>query len=182
MRKLISYIATSLDGKIAKTNGDVSWLHDLPNPENLDYGYASFMESIDTILMGNKTHQVIADFAGEFPYGDKENFVFTRNDQLASDKNVKYVSDDPGQFIRNLKGKTGKDIWLIGGGILNAICLNEGLIDELRVFIMPYVLGQGVSLFANETRSRELELINFTKFSTGVIELTYAPLHLETKQ
>ena len=77
MRKIISYIAMSIDGKIAKANGDISWLEEIPNPNNDDYGYAEFYNSIDTTLMGRITYEQVIGFDVPFPYPDKTNYVFT---------------------------------------------------------------------------------------------------------
>src|SRR5664279_1394932 len=123
MRKIKLYIAVSLDGKIAKPDGDVKWLDKIPNPDHLDYGYSDFLKSIDTTLMGNYTYKQLLGFGIDFPYGGKANYVFTRNTELKEDENVKYISTDPVSFVKDLKSSTGGDIWLIGGGEVNSLFL-----------------------------------------------------------
>ena len=98
-------MAMSLDGKIAKSDGDVQWLDEIPNPDQLDYGYYNFYATIDTTLMGNKTYQEVLGFGVAFPYPDKQNFVFTRNTVLTKDENVTYISGDIIQFTKNAPGK-----------------------------------------------------------------------------
>lgn len=173
MRKLISYIAISLDGKIAKADGDIGWLDEVPNPDKTDYGYQSFYESIDTTLMGNTTYKQVLGFGIDFPYAAKKNFVITRDQKLSRDENATYISREIKEFVLSLKKKEGKDIWLVGGGQLNSYMLNEGLLDELRVYVMPVVLGVGIPLFADKTSLTNIALVSSQKFSSGVVELIY---------
>ena len=163
----------SLDSRIAKLDGDTNWLHEFPNPDNSDHGYKSFYDSIDTTIMGNNTYKVIQGFDVDFPYQDKQNYVFTRNvDRIDTDE-VNYVSKDPVLFLKKLKRQKGKDIWLIGGGQINSMFLNTGLIDVLQIFIMPIVLGEGLPLFSSTTDLSKLKLISTKQYSTGAVELTY---------
>lgn len=178
MRKLISYIATSLDGKIAKADGSVEWLNELPNPENLDYGYTEFYDSIDTVIMGNSTHQISLDLSESYPTADKDNYVITRNTQLTEDENVTYISKDPEGFVQSQKEKIGKNIWLMGGSEINSLMLNMGLIDELRVYVIPIVLGGGIPLFSDAAAETDLVLVSSQNYSNGVVELIY---HLKQK-
>ncbi|MFT5168043.1 MAG: dihydrofolate reductase [Saprospiraceae bacterium] len=174
MKKIILYAAISLDGKIAKEDGAVEWLEDIPNPENLDYGYTDFYESIDTTLMGNKTYQQVLGFDVPFPYPGKENYVFTKNKNLKDDENVKFVSDGVVPFLRDLKQKEGKDIWLVGGAEINTLLLNNNLIDELMVFVMPVILGPGISLFSGRPDFSRLTLVESKNYATGIVSMTYA--------
>ena len=171
---LTLYIATSLDGKIARLNGDTQWLHEIPNPDGTDHGYAEFYQSIDIILMGNKTYQEILGFDIDFPYPDKDNYVFTRNKKLQQDENVQYVSDDPAGFVKSLKKESDKGIWLVGGAQVNSILLEAGLIDQIRVFIMPVVLGEGIPMFT-PLPDQSLKLVSHEVYSTGAVEVTYKP-------
>ena len=145
MRKIILYIATSLDGKIADKDGGVGWLEEIPNPEKSDYGYAEFYDCIDTTIMGNSTYRQVLEFPVEFPYKYKKNYVITRDTSLTKDNNVIYISENVIDFIRDLKQMPGKDIWCVGGAELNALLLENQLIDELRLFVMPVILGRTVS-------------------------------------
>jgi dihydrofolate reductase len=83
MRKIVLYIAASLDGKIARKDGDVKWLDEFSDPEQMDYGYNDFLNSIDTTLMGNNTYKQLLGFGIDFPYRGKTNYVFTRNARLS---------------------------------------------------------------------------------------------------
>lgn len=177
MRKIILYIASSLDGKIADLNGNIGWLESIPNPDKLDYGYHAFYDSIDATLMGNKTYRQVLGFDTEYPYKGKNNYVITRNKSLTKDDHVTYVSENAVRFINQLKTQPGKDIWCVGGGQLNAILLDNGLLDEIRVFIMPIILGAGIPFTSRLNSFVDLELIESNKYSSGVMEMRYNIKH-----
>ncbi|MFK7932277.1 MAG: dihydrofolate reductase family protein [Saprospiraceae bacterium] len=173
MRKIKLYSAISLDGKIAKASGEVDWLDQIPNPNKLDYGYFAFYDTIDTVLMGNKTYQQVLGFDVPYPYREKKSYVFTRDTSLASDENVTFISKNIPDFLTDLKEQEGKDIWLVGGGALNALLLKHQLVDEFIVHVMPIVLGGGISLFSDIIEPTQLELLNSKTYDTGVVELNY---------
>ena len=173
MKKIISYIAISLNGKIAKPDGSVYWLESIPNPEKLDYGYAKFSKSIDTTIQGGNTYRQLLDWGIGFPYKTDKNFVFTRNPGLDKIGNVEFITTDHVSFVKDLKNGQGKNIWVVGGGQINTLLFNEGLIDELIVFVMPIVLSEGIDLFEGLPKERQLNLIRSECYSTSVIELHY---------
>lgn len=173
MRKLIAYIAISLDGKIADTKGGVDWLETIQHPKDQDYGYGEFVQSIDTTIMGNATYQQVLGFDMPFPYADKTNYVITRNTELLNDENVTFISSDHAQRITELKREKGKDIWLIGGGAANTLCLQAGLLDEMIVHIMPMILGEGIPLFSEAQLMQHLHLTTSKVYSSGVVEIRY---------
>lgn len=167
MRKIILYIASSLDGYIARKNGDVDWLF-----TDADYGYAEFLASIDAILMGHNTYRQVLTF-GEFPYKDKLNYVFTRQSGLHNDENVEYVSGNIEAFIRNLKAQKGGNIWLIGGSQVIDVILRANLVDEIILSIHPIILGSGIPLFVEQEYSHSLELTNTTAYPSGLVQVSY---------
>ncbi|GAB3035290.1 dihydrofolate reductase family protein [Spirosoma pulveris] len=178
MRKLILYIATSLDGYIARVDGRVDWLESISNPDQLDYGYADFLASVDTTLMGNSTYQTILGFGGEFPYADKLNYVFSRQASLTDTNDVRFVTDDPAIFVKSLKNQPGKDIWLVGGGQLNTVLLNAGLIDRLIITLAPVSLGTGIPLFGADAVETQFTLLTSEPFETGFLQVVYEPIPL----
>lgn len=167
MGKIILYIASSLDGYIARENGDVDWL-----PINTDSGYDNFYKSIDTVIMGKKTYDQILTF-GDYPYKGKKSYVFTRNDSLSKDENVEFASNVE-EFSRNLVSSKG-NIWLVGGSELFSAFLEHKLVDEIILSIIPTVLGKGIPLFQNINQGANLKLIKTTEYS-GFVELTYKVL------
>ena len=176
MRKIILYIACSLDGKIAKKDGSVGWLESIPTPEEGDYGYANFYNSIDTTIQGYKTYDQIMKWGIDFPYADKKNYVVTRKQGLKSTEYVDFISSNHMDFIKQLKQEKGKDIWLVGGAQLNTILLEAKLIDEIQLFIMPILLTEGIDMFAASAGDWPLQLIRSKVHSNGVVELNYKPV------
>ena len=166
MRKLKLYIATTLDGYIAGPNGEIDWLK---AGGDLDYGYKKFYESIDTTLMGSSTYQVTLTVP-EFPYPDKTNYVFTRGTPPPDTSHVRFISGDIAAFVRSLKQESGTDIWLVGGGQVNTVMLNEGLIDEMTLTIFPLALGEGIPLFAAGATRASFTTVGCETYETGLIQ------------
>lgn len=173
VRKIILYIATSLNGKIARLDGSVDWLEAIPNPDQDDHGYLEFYNSIDTTIQGYNTYDQIVGWGIEFPYKGKKNYVLTRKQDPGESEYVEFVTENHLKFIKQLKKQEGKDIWLIGGGKINTMLFNERLIDEIRVFIIPVVLPDGIELFTNTPVEEQLELISTKTYSTGAVEVVY---------
>ena len=176
MRKVILYIACSLNGKIAKSNGSVEWLQQVANPEKSDFGYNEFYGSVDVTIQGNNTWKQIESWGIEFPYKEKTNYVFTRNATIENNKYVQFISDNHAGFIRKLKEEKGKDIWLVGGNQLNSFFLAENLLDEIRVFIMPLILDKGIDLTGVLPTDVLLQNIKTEIYSNGVVEIRYSIL------
>lgn len=166
-RKVILFIATSLDGFIARKNGGIDWLY-----TDGDYGYEKFYASIDTTLTGGKTYRQALTFGG-FPYPGKTNYVFTRTKPQGDRNPVTFISSDIVQFVRSLKHENGKHIWLVGGGEINTILLNAGLIDEMVISIHPVILGDGVPLFRGMPRTTWFRLSDQRVFEGGLLQVTY---------
>ena len=174
-RKIILYIATSLDGFIAKESGAVDWLKgDVDNPD-LDNGYQQFYDSIDTVVMGRVTYEQIINTLSPdtWPYEGKKCYVATRQKGLF-DSNVEFITNDITKTITHLKEEAGKDIWLVGGGRLIDQFISHNLIDRYIITIIPTLLGAGIPLFSKENAELELELkLVETKSFDGMVELTY---------
>jgi dihydrofolate reductase len=173
MRKIKMYIAMSLNGKIAKSDGSVHWLESMPNPDKIDYGYYDFYKKIDTTIQGNNTYEQVMSWGIDFPYSDKKNYVLTRNKEVKNTEHVEFISENHIDFIKKLKQQKGDDIWLIGGGQVNTMLFNENLIDEILTFVMPIVIPDGVGLFEGIPNETWLKLIETKEYTTGAIELRY---------
>lgn len=172
MKKVILYIAVSIDGYIAKLDGGVEWLEKIPNPNQIDFGYSEFYDSIDTTLMGNATYQQLMSWGVDFPYPTKTNYVFSRNPQDPAEY-VEFISENISEFIQQLKREEGKDIWLIGGARLNTILLNHNLIDEMIITIIPMILGEGIPLFRGVDKDKLFQLSEIKSFEGGVSQAYY---------
>ena len=168
MRKIVLFVATSIDGFIAGKDGDTDWLY-----TDGDFGYKKFYNSIDTTIMGYNTYYFIRHFE-EFPYPDKRNFVFSRKERMADENPVEFVFGDVVDFTRKLKEEEGRNIWLIGGSQINSLLLNAGLIDQVILSIHPIALGNGIKLFTDESLAKfHFKLTNHEVFERGLVQLTY---------
>ncbi len=92
---------------------------------------------------------------------------------MENTEHVEFISENHIPFIKQLKNQKGKDIWLIGGGQINTMLLNENLIDEIQVFTMPIIISNGIDLFENLPKETHLKLIETKSYSTGAVELKY---------
>lgn len=174
MRKVVLYIATSIDNFIARKDGSVDWLDKTPNPDKSDYGYFPFYKSVDTTLMGNATYKEVLSFDIPFPYPDKTNYVFTRT-PMADNSDVHYISKDIPAFVKQLKVQEGADIWLVGGGEINTLLMDHDLIDEIIITRIPTILGEGIPLFAGAPVESEMTMERLEDFGNGIIQMVYKP-------
>ncbi len=179
MRKIVLYIAQSLDGYIATNDGGVEWLNSTESNEadSNAYGYLDFLDTIDITLMGYKTYKAVVDFGIPFPYPDKTNFVFSRNHQNVENNPVTFIDEDAVQFVRNLKATEGKDIWLIGGGEINRILLNADLVDQIIVTILPVILGSGIPMFADGTDFKRFRVETINHYDGSLVQLIISANH-----
>ena len=152
-RKVILYIATSLDGYIADKNGKIDWLTDYGNQDVVseDQSYQTLLNRIDTVLMGRTTYdQVTNEFMVEnndaYYYENMSNYVFT-NRPAEERENVVFTNESVVDCVRQLKAKSGKDIWLIGGASIITPLIKDNLIDEYQITLIPVMLGTGIKLF-----------------------------------
>lgn len=170
-RKVILYIAMSIDGYIAKPNDDLSFLS-IVEKEGEDYGYAAFIKTIDTVILGRKTYDWIMAHVPEFVHADKETFVITRTTKARAG-NTHFYTDNLKELIHKLKAAQGKNIFIDGGAeIVNAL-LNEELIDEMVLSLIPIVLGSGVRLFHDSNPEQQFSLTSSQAFDTGLVQLQY---------
>ena len=172
-RKIILYSALSLDGFIARKDGTYDWLHDDDYAEGKeDYGYEKFLEEIDTILMGYNTYEDVTRHGDIFPYDSPSNFVFTRKQELPEVPNVTFVTSEIVSFVRNLKSqKEGKNIWLVGGGRINSILSEHGLIDELILTYIPITLGDGIRILHGNEMDQRYKLTNIIVYENGFVQM-----------
>lgn len=175
-RKIILYIATSLDGYIAREDHDISWLSIVENSEE-DYGYTRFVEDIDTIIMGRKTYDKVNSFGIEFPHKEKKCYVISRT-KTGFDQNVEYYSGSLEDLIADLKNKDGRDIFVDGGAEIVNELLRINLIDELVISIVPILLGSGIRLFQDGRPEQRLKLLRSKEFVSGLVQMWYEKLTL----
>lgn len=172
-RRIICYIATSVDGYIARKDGGIEWL-DRPNAAG-DYGYATFLRSIDTVLWGRKTYDQVQGFKGGATGGfgkHVKHYIFSTRPGDAAD-GVVWVTEPVDTFAGRLRAQKGKDIWMMGGGRIIASFLDAGEIDEFMIHVIPTMIGQGIPLIAPRHGDVPLRLKSTKRYSDGVVLLHY---------
>jgi len=164
----------SLDGYIADEQGGVDWMTGAPN---VDYGFKEFYDEVGTILLGSNTYKFMLQMGDFFPYTDREVIVFSQNDKLKiAAENVKLSQGSAAKELARLQlgGEKGGLIWIGGGGNLAGKLFEAGLIDELRIFIQPVILGKGTkALVGDKAIARALELVQAKEHEAGLVELRY---------
>ena len=173
MRRIKMFIASSLDGFIAREDGSIDWLF-----TDDDYGYQEFYESVDAVIMGRKTFEKGLELGGGInPTRDKKNYVFSRNQQslggMEKDDEVEFVGKDVRKFVEKLVDSSGKDIWLVGGSEIISILLKADLLHDIILSIHPKILGKGIPLFKNTEKEMILKMINSKAFDSGLVQLHY---------
>jgi len=173
MRTLTVYIATSLDGYIAKPNGDLSFLT-VVEKEGEDYGYAEFTATIETIILGRKTYDWVLREIGSTHYdnGDRNVYVITRTERPSVGKTIFY-SGNLIELVQQLKTEGGKNIYCDGGAEIVNELLKSDLIDEFIISVIPILVGNGTRLFKDGRPEQQLELIGTKTFDTGLTQLHY---------
>lgn len=170
-RKLILYIATSLDGYIAKPNDDLSFLS-IVEKEGEDYGYGAFEKTIDTIILGRKTYDWVMKQVPVFPHGGHDVYVITRTARPQKDKTVFYTGDLE-DLVTKLKAAPGKHLFVDGGSEIVHELLKKQLIDEFIISIIPILVGNGIKLFKDGRREQRLQLLSAKSFEKGLAQLHY---------
>jgi dihydrofolate reductase len=164
MKKIILYVATSIDGFIARKNGSVDWLTQYNNSGE-DFGYKEFLDSVETVILGNTTYREF-----KAPYENKKCYVFSRKN-TGKENNITYVNTDVKEFTDGLS--ENENIWLVGGADITKEFLKNNLIDEFIITIIPIVLGKGIPLFAKGCGEHKLKLLNTKSYDSGVVQLHY---------
>jgi dihydrofolate reductase len=171
MRKVIVYIAMSLDGFIAKQDDDISFLSAMEEPGQ-DYGYGDFISTIDTVILGRRTYDKVLSFGIPFPHANKQTYVFTMT-PAPSQPNLQFYNGDAGELINTLKQQPGSNIFIDGGAEIVHLFLQHQLVDELIISIIPVLLGSGISLFKQGRPQETLVLNSTVSFPKGLVQLHY---------
>ena len=173
MRKIIYYVASSLDGYIAGENDDISQF--ILQGEGVEK-YQSDLAQFGTVIMGRKTYEFGFQYGlepGQPAYPNMEHFIFSNSlqiDNLSESVNIEKLSIDR---VNDIRQNAKTDIYLCGGGQFAGWLLAQGLIDQLKLKLNPVVLGKGIKLFGNSEASQNWVLTSSESFSDGLQILTY---------
>ncbi|KFL43663.1 hypothetical protein CH76_05530 [Lysinibacillus sp. BF-4] len=171
LRKVVLYIATSLDGYIADKEGKVDWL--VPTGAEEDTSYEDFYAQVDTVIMGRTTYdQVVTELSPtHYPYEDVTSYIMT-HESRASEGAVHFTDEAVVSLVQRLRKQPGGTIWLVGGASSIQPLVSANLIDEYQIATMPIILGEGIRLFTTDTRVALRAVKSYEK--NGLIYSTYA--------
>ena len=177
MRKVIFGGANSLDNYIARKDDSVDWL--LWSKEVTPI-MKEMWKTIDTVVMGRKTYEVAQRMGGGGGgTSGVKTYVCSRTIKKPKSKKVIFVDEDAAEFVRRLKeAEEGKDICVMGGGVLARSLFEADLIDEIGFNIHPVLLGSGIPIFYEMSRQIDLELKKCQQLSNGCVVLTYNVKHM----
>ena len=171
------YIAATVDGFIARADDGLDWLEHDAGGE--DYGYASFRETLDTLVLGRRTYEQVLGFGGQWPYAGLKTLVWSRS-LTTTDipeplrlQGVEVSALSPVQLLEEAGGRGLKHAWIDGGQTIKAY-LAAGLVDVLTVTRLPILIGDGIPLFGALPTDIRLEHLNTRAFRSGVVQSSYA--------
>lgn len=171
------FIATSLDGFIARPDGDVSWLDEFESMgEGEDGGYGELFNSIDTMVMGRGSFEKVLTF--DWPYGKKPITVMSKSLSEVPEKlkgSVRIDSSPPLELLDKLETEGCRHIYLDGGQVIQSF-LREGLVDDMTLTIIPVLLGEGIPLFGHLDSDIKLKLLKFRSWANGFTQSKYQVL------
>ncbi len=170
-RKVILYIAMSLDGFIATQDNDLSFLSDMEQ-EGQDYGYGDFIKTVDTVIIGRKTYDHVLSMGFDYPHTDKEVYIVTRTPRKSFGSFHFYTGELPA-LVTELKQKQGLHIYCDGGAEIVNELQRFQLIDEYIVSVIPVLLGDGTRLFKTGQQEQKLQLVSSKSFEKGLVQLHY---------
>jgi len=167
------YIAVSLDGYISDKNGSVDWLSIVPHTEENQNDFLNFMNTIDCLVMGRNTFEVVKSF-GEWIYDKK---VFVVSNSMTSIPNgyedkIELINGLPSVIVQSIHNKGYNNLYIDGGKTIQNF-LKEDLIDEMIISVVPILLGGGKSLFGELENSKEFQLIDSKILSDKLLQSHY---------
>lgn len=170
--KVTYYVASSLDGYIAREDGDVSWLETLDISME-DTGYNEFYSTVDALVMGRKTYEMIVSF-GAWPYGDKPVWICSSNSITAIEGCNLKVGRKPKEVYSAAKEMNIKHLWLVGGGSLASSFLETNVLTNISLSLMPILLGSGIKLFGEVPSPVNINKVSEKIHASGMLQLEYS--------
>ncbi len=170
----IVYIATSLDGYIADRDGSLDWLHNIPNPDASDFGFADFMAGIDALVMGRVTFETVCGFEGSWPYS-KPVFVLSNTlDRVPAEfaDKAEIIKGPLPTVLKTLHARKYTQLYIDGGKTVQSF-LSEDLIDEMIITRIPILLGGGARLFGSLAAPLELEHVHSEVLAGALVQSHY---------
>jgi dihydrofolate reductase len=171
--KVTIHMVSSLDGFIAKKDGTVSWLHSSDSYENgvTEESTEEFLKTIDCFVIGSRTYELALTLG--WPYGEVPTIVLTRRNLSTDRENVEFYSGDLNKFVNDRLKPHYRNIWLVGGAMLVKEFIRLKLADEIRLSIIPIILGDGTQFLDHVGQEQALHLKDVTAYQNGTVELWY---------
>jgi dihydrofolate reductase len=163
------FIATSLDGFIARPDGRIDWLSFVERPGE-DYGYQQFHDSVDVLIIGRKTYETALGFPS-WPYAGKRCIVLTHQ-ALRPRHGEELYSGPPQALVERLTAENARRAYVDGGNVIRQF-LAARLITDLTLSLVPVLLGEGIPLFGATGPDLPLTLVNTRAFESGLVQLAY---------
>ncbi|WP_457301484.1 dihydrofolate reductase family protein [Phyllobacterium sp. P5_D12] len=173
MAKILGYIATSLDGFIATDEDSLDWLFMYNDLELGEYDYRQFIKRIRTVVMGRGTYDFLEKDGSPWAYGEQRVLVVTSR-PIASPKGQLERRSDVDDLIRELRGLSDGDVWILGGGKLQMAFIERCALDEIEIYVMPELIGGGTPLFPPAGFRKALRLLHVNALDQGCARLHYA--------
>lgn len=168
--KISVYLATSLDGYIAREDGGLDWLDSIPTTPDEDYGFREFMDSVDVLVMGRNTYEVVSSF-GEWPYHGKRVMIISRSLESVREEAELY-SGEIEPLMEQLHDEGVRHVY-VDGGITACKFFEKGFVDQLTITLIPTILGAGIRLFSPMKREQSCSLISSKSYPNGLVQLRY---------
>lgn len=175
--KITVHMVTSLDGFIAKKDNSVSWFE---TSSEYEKGIDSedpieFLKTIDCYVMGSRTYELALELSKEYgwAYGDKPVFVLTTRNLTSEKSIIEFHSGDLPYFVEEKLKPKFKQIWVVGGSQLVGEFIRLKLADEIRVSILPIILGDGLKFFEHVSQEQKLKLTDSKTYKNGMVEICY---------
>ncbi len=164
------FIAASLDGFIAETDGGIDWLVNFPNPDNNDYGFAEFTQKIDALVMGRNTYEKVLTLK-EWPY-PMPVFVLSHSNPVipeALKDKVTIIKGESKEVVKDLNARGYHNLYIDGGKVIQSF-LREDLIDEMIITTVPILLGDGIPLFGKIPQKLNFRLVKTETYPSSLVK------------
>lgn len=173
MKKIIYYVASSLDGYIAGMNDDISQF--IPQGKGVEK-YLSDLTKFETVIMGRRTYEFGFQYGlkpGQPAYPNMEHFIFSETLKIENLAETVHIEKLSVERINEIKTNSKTDIYLCGGGEFAGWLLDNGLIDQIKLKLNPIIIGEGIRLFGSSNAKINLDLDEQESFDDGLQILTY---------
>ena len=179
MFKVTIHMVSSLDGFIARKDNSVSWFETSDSYENgvdiTKQDAEEFLKAIDCYVMGARTYEHALELSKLYgwAYGNVPTIVVTHRNLLVDMQNIEIYSGDLNKLVNEQLKPAYKNVWLVGGAMLAKDFIRLKLADEIRLSVLPIILGDGTLFFDHIGQEQPLHLKNMTAYKNGMVELWY---------